>query len=72
MPRQELDTLVGKVARHYVDLQDRLRDAGPPGMVIDLPPELPIDRIGARDGVHTDPIDTPFEFRSLPPIQVVG
>jgi hypothetical protein len=35
--------------------------------VIDLPAELPIDRIGALDGVHTYPIDTPFEFRSLPP-----
>ena len=35
--------------------------------MIDLPPELPIDRIGALDGVHTYPIDTPFEFRSLPP-----
>ena len=67
MPRHELDTLVGKVAPHYFDLQDRLREAGPPGMVIDLPPELPIDRIGALDGVHTYPIDTPFEFRSLPP-----
>ena len=67
MPRQELDTLVGKVAPHYFDLQNRLREAGPPGMVIDLPPELPVDRIGALDGVHTYPIDTPFEFRSLPP-----
>ena len=36
-------------------------------IVIDLPPDLPIDRIGALDGVHTYPIDTPFEFRSLPP-----
>ena len=32
-----------------------------------MPPELPIDRIGALDGVHTHPIDTPFELRSLPP-----
>lgn len=67
MPRQELDTIVGKIAVHYFDLRDRAREAGAEGIVIDLPPELPIDRIGALDGVHTYPIDTPFEFRSLPP-----
>jgi Tuberculosis necrotizing toxin len=67
MSRHELDTIVGKVALHYFDLRDRAREAGADGIVIDLPPELPIDRIGALDGVHTYPIDTPFEFRSLPP-----
>jgi hypothetical protein len=67
MSRHELDTIVGKVAMHYFDLRDRAREAGQRGIVIDLPPELPIDRIGALDGVHTYPIDTPFEFRSLPP-----
>ena len=67
MPRQELDTVVGKVAMHYFDLRDRAREAGPRGIVINLPPELPIDRVGALDGVHTYPVDTPIEFRSLPP-----
>jgi Tuberculosis necrotizing toxin len=67
MSRDELDTIVGRVALHYFDLRDRAREAGPQGVVIDLPPKLPIDRIGALDGVHTYPIDTPFEFRSLPP-----
>jgi hypothetical protein len=67
MSRHELDTIVGKVALHYFDLRDRARAAGQRGIVIDLPAELPIDRIGALDGVHTYPIDTPFEFRSLPP-----
>jgi hypothetical protein len=67
MSRHELDGIVGKVALHYFDLRDRAREAGPQGIVIDLPPELPVDRIGALDGVHTYPIDTPFEFRSLPP-----
>lgn len=67
MPRRELDTIVGKIAVHYFDLRDRAREAGAEGIVIDLPPELPIDRIGALDGVHAYPIDTPFEFRSLPP-----
>ncbi len=67
MSRHELDTIVGKVALHYFDLRDRAREAGQRGIVIDLPAELPIDRIGALDGMHTYPIDTPFEFRSLPP-----
>ena len=67
LSRHELDTIVGKVALHYFDLRDRAREAGAEGIVIDLPPDLPIDRVGALDGVHTYPIDTPFEFRSLPP-----
>ena len=67
LSRHELDTIVGGVAMHYFDLRDRAREAAQQGIVIDLPPELPIDRIGALDGVHTYPIDTPFEFRSLPP-----
>jgi hypothetical protein len=67
MSRHELDTIVGRIAMHYFDLRDRAREAGQRGIVIDLPAELPIDRIGALDGVHTYPIDTPFEFRSLPP-----
>jgi hypothetical protein len=65
--RHDLDAIVGKVALYYFDLRDRAREAGQRGIVIDLPPKLPIDRIGALDGVHTYPIDTPFEFRSLPP-----
>jgi hypothetical protein len=65
--RHDLDAIVGEVALYYFDLRDRAREAGQIGIVIDLPPKLPIDRIGALDGVHTYPIDTPFEFRSLPP-----
>ena len=67
LPRVELDGIVGKVAMHYFDLRDRTREAGPRGIVIDLPPDLPIDRVGASDGVDTYPVDTPLEFRSLPP-----
>jgi hypothetical protein len=65
--RPQLDEIVGKIAYHYFDLRDRATAAGPGGIVIDLPPEIPLDRIGALDGVHLYPIDTPFEFRSLPP-----
>ena len=65
--RRELDRIVGTLARHYADLRDGAGAAGPQGIVIDLPRQVPIDRIGALDGVHAYPIDTPFELRSLPP-----
>ena len=67
LPRIELDGIVGRIAMYYFDLRDRARDAGPRGIVIDLPPDIPVDRVGALDGVHTYPVDTPLEFRSLPP-----
>jgi hypothetical protein len=65
MARPELDTLLGRVAGHYGKLLDDLR--AEQGFVVDLPPQLPLDRIGALDGVHVYPIGTPFEHRSLPP-----
>ncbi|HJY25718.1 MAG TPA: TNT domain-containing protein [Actinomycetes bacterium] len=67
LPRAELDAIVGRIAKHYLDLRDRAQAAGTRGIVIDLPPGIPIDRIGALDGVHTYPIGTLFELRSLPP-----
>ena len=67
LPRQELETHAARVAPHYADLQRQLREEGPGGFVVDLPPALPLDRIGALDGVHTYPMGTPFEHRSLPP-----
>lgn len=65
--QEELDGIVGAIAIHYFDLRDRATEAGERGIVIDLPQALPLDRFGALDGVHVYPIDTPFEFRSLPP-----
>ncbi len=67
MPVADVDALADKVAIHYFELRDRARDAGAGGVVIDLPPDLPLDRIGALDGIHLFPIDTPYELRSLPP-----
>jgi hypothetical protein len=57
MARPELDTLLGRVAGHYGKLLDDLR--AEQGFVVDLPPQLPLDRIGALDGVHIYPIGTP-------------
>jgi hypothetical protein len=67
LPRLELDRIVGALAPHYFDLRDRATAAGQDGVVIDLPPDLAVDRLGALDGVHLYPVDTPIEFRSLPP-----
>lgn len=67
MSRDEVDALVAPIAHHYFDLRDRATAAGDAGIVIDLPRGIPVDRLGALDGVHLYPIDTPFELRSLPP-----
>ena len=67
LPRQEMERYAARVAPHYVDLQRQLGEASSGGFVIDLPLALPLDRIGALDGVHTYPMGTPFEHRSLPP-----
>jgi len=61
----ELDGYAAAVSMHYFDLRDRVREAG--SLVIDLPPQLPLDRLGALDGAQLYPMDTPFELRSLPP-----
>jgi Tuberculosis necrotizing toxin len=62
----ELDQILGSLSPHYVDLRDRVSAAEWP-IVIDLPERVPVDRIGALDGIHLYPINTPFEHRSLPP-----
>jgi hypothetical protein len=62
----KLDELAGTLALHYFDLRDRATAAGEQGLVIDLPPGVLLDRIGALDGIHLYPLDTPFELRSLP------
>jgi hypothetical protein len=66
-PPSELDDLAGAIAVHYFDLRDRAAAAGIDGVVIDIPPGVLLDRIGALDGIHLYPIDTPLELRSLPP-----
>ena len=67
MTRDELDQLVNRVARHYFDLRDRARAAGSAGISLLLPPELPVDRLGALDGVELYPVETPFGQRAHGP-----
>lgn len=52
-------------AKHYDELRARIAAHG--GMYIDLPPNIPVDRIGSLDGWRLTPLNTPFEHRSLPP-----
>lgn len=61
----DVDRATVSAAQHYVDL--RARVAADAGLVFNLPPLLPLDRIGALDGVQLFPYGTPYEHRSLPP-----
>lgn len=51
-------------AAHYADLRSRLAAGG--SLLIELPALLPLDRIGALDGVILFPADTTVEERALP------
>ena len=62
----ELDGLGDQVAAHYVALREDLSAVGRRGLVVDLPADLAVDRVGALDGVHVYAAGTPFDQRSLP------
>jgi hypothetical protein len=66
LSEDKLDELAASLSVHYFDLRDRATEAGDDGVLIDLPPGVLVDRIGALDGLHLFPLDTPFELRSLP------
>lgn len=69
LPEATVHAWVTDVAKHYFELRDRVAASGP--MIIDLPPHLPLDRIGGIDGWRLTPLDTPFELRSLPPTAIL-
>lgn len=52
-------------AVHYDELRGRLAGGG--SLLIQLPPRLALDRIGALDGVMLFPAGTSVEQRALPP-----
>jgi hypothetical protein len=66
LTRQDVDRLTSAAAESWAELRDRASAAG--SIVLDLPPHLPLDRLGVLDGVHLFPYETPFEHRSLPPL----
>ncbi|WP_176491533.1 TNT domain-containing protein [Curtobacterium sp. 'Ferrero'] len=63
---EELTELRRSSERYLPELADRIRSSG--GQVlIQLPPAIPVDRVGGPDGWLLNPFGAPFESRSLPP-----
>lgn len=62
----ELAALRRSSEKYLPELADRVRSAG--GQVlIQLPPGIPVDRLGGPDGWQVNPFGASFESRSLPP-----
>ncbi len=71
---QRLSTTDFRVLRaasepHLADLRSRLAGGG--RLLIQIPADIVLDRIGALDGVFLFPADTPVEARALPPTALV-
>ena len=64
----EYEALATAAAGHYAELRARLAEGD---LLITLPPELALDRIGALDGVLLFPAGTSVEARALPPTALV-
>ncbi|GAA1766672.1 TNT domain-containing protein [Agromyces humatus] len=64
MPVAAFEQLAAASAGHYAELRDRLAGGS---LLITLPPQLALDRIGALDGVLLFPAGTSVEARALPP-----
>ncbi|OII38520.1 hypothetical protein BIU98_13885 [Curtobacterium sp. MMLR14_010] len=67
LPRHELDGLRDRAASTYPQLAQQVGQAGEPGLTIQIPAGVPVDRIGGPDGYLLHPLDTPLPARSLPP-----
>ncbi|MFZ7089122.1 TNT domain-containing protein [Curtobacterium sp. RRHDQ10] len=68
--RAELDGLRDRAASSYPQLAQQVHAAGPAGLTIQIPAEVPVDRLGGPDGYLLHPLDTPVPTRSLPPTSV--
>ena len=68
LPVAEFEALATAAAGHYAELRTRLAEGD---LLITLPPELALDRIGALDGVLLFPAGTSVEARALPPTALV-
>jgi hypothetical protein len=65
--RDELDALRERAAGSYPQLAQQVHGAGQAGLTIQIPTDVPVDRLGGPDGYLLHPLDTPFPTRSLPP-----
>jgi hypothetical protein len=59
-----------RVEQFITPLAARARAAGDAGVLVEVPPGVPLDRVGALDGVHLYVAGTDLEARSLPPTAV--
>ena len=59
-----------RVEQFMTPLAVRARAAGDSGILVEVPPGVPLDRVGALDGVHLYVAGTDLEARSLPPTAV--
>lgn len=59
-----------RVEQFVMPLSARARAAGDVGVLVEVPPGVPLDRVGALDGVHLYVAGTDLEARSLPPTAV--
>jgi hypothetical protein len=66
----ELAGLRDRAAGTYPQLAQQVHGAGPAGLTIQIPAEVPVDRLGGPDGYLLHPLDTPVPTRSLPPTSV--
>jgi len=64
----QFEALAAAAAGHYAELRERLVEGS---LLITLPSELALDRIGALDGVLLFPAGTSVEARALPPTALV-
>lgn len=63
---EELAELRHSSERYLPELADRIRSSGSQ-VLIQLPPAIPVDRVGGPDGWLLNPFGASFESRSLPP-----
>lgn len=66
VPGAELSRLRGSSEAYLPELAERIRGANG-GVLIQLPSDIPVDRVGGPDGWILNPLGASFESRSLPP-----
>lgn len=66
MARAEVDAIESRLAPYYPELRQQIAARGGISL-IQLPPGVLVDRIGAMDGWLLNQLNSSFESRSLPP-----
>lgn len=69
MSAPDFQALVSAAEAHFAELQSRLADGS--RLLIRIPADIALDRIGVLDGVLLFPAETSVEARALPPTALV-